>query len=913
MGAETTGSSGIDSQPSSAPPATSLTAWINLIAEGQTDEPERCKANLDALQLAITVDASAPALGLADLSSSDNLLSALIKLVRKFLLDPSASSPARIRATTSALRCVIALTVHGCPELFTRNPRRVHEVSMICLSVLPWVSPPSSSNAPALKTQSSTSSLSHLRRPSAQASAQLQQTGALGFALPSASSSRQSRSREALPNGNSSRSSSTSSSWRAPPVGSSSVVTGTSVPPSPTKATQRAATQEGRTSRGGSAANRSSASELDSEDSSVETRRETRTPGSGDSSRASKYYCLTCLSQLNAKAPRLLFQEWPALFSHSHLGLRPQSVVNVSTMTRPNQALSVRTAAIQLCEAALEQAGKEGLLIAIDDRPQRSAAFTSLASRTGAIVSEIRSCIVSVLAAPHNTESSSTLVLAALKAARALLSSTPNTGYLHRSAAVLTPPVVALCSSTDSATAAAAFSVLSELMNASKQPEAQPDVLPLDSILAQLSHSDRHGTVVRTQAWKALRALLERDIASVRSRTQEITELCSRAMKESPLELERQAAMSALGAILHARIVDDLDTLRGETTILRASEEAISFGIQDRNALVRCAAADCHFPLAAASAGPSSIAMQNWAALVNDSEAAVVAASVRALGVAFDSGFASAALRLEGKTAFTALIAGFEMLSKRVPQGTAIRDAPLDSHISIIKMRASWAFATMCDKTASSLTAADEDVSLQIVPLCITTQALCGAEDRIAANGLRALGALLHLFFLGDDVRADVAQAIEQALQTILRTLRQGHDPKVRWNAGAALERAFGNSSFRGYLLERDDSRQGPSLTQLASDLTDSACSDKIFKVRLASLQALMQLCSNSTLSAPARMRLLQTLGKHRSRFVEAQQDLSTKAEEASFKERQLHVDPCRKAVDSLLVAMDALAIDSNE
>ncbi|CAD6912158.1 unnamed protein product [Tilletia controversa] len=892
-----------------------LDEWIKTLSTLHELPAETCKANLDVLRSCIaneddTAAGSLP-LGLGEFAAGDALLSALVRLIRT-LLQEQAGSQSTIRATTSAIRAVIALIAHGSPVLLRENQRRVHELSSLCLTVFQWVTPTSS-----LRSQSSTSSLSQLRRPISQTSVNLQQTGALAFG---SQVPRQPRSKESG-SGSGSRSSSISS-WRA---STSNGGPNGVVPSSPTKPAAPSFSQV-ESSLLVSPALQRSASELDSEESANESRKGTQTSTSGDPRRASKYYCISCLSHINAREPRLLFQEWPEIFGLPKSALRNRNVVNVLHMTRSEQPLSVRTAAVQLCESALQQAGKEGLMIVIEDRPQRPSAFTSLAVRTGSVVSDIRDCLAAILNAPssgtHTSDNSPNLTMAALKAARALFSATPNVAYKQRSATILTPPVISLCSSTDSATAAAAFSILSELMSASRNDPSVSELLPLDSILAQLSQSDTRLSVVRTQAWKALESLVGRDLSSVSPQTQRIAELCLQSLRQSPADLERQAAISALASLLQSRATHELGALQADnSSALQGALEAMIEGSKDASPLVRCSATDCVLPLAAA--GCAQLARDSLTRLLKDSEAAVCAAACRAIGVAFDAGYAAAALlvgRSEDDTAATrdALMIGFSLLHSGcfdTEQQQKASCAPLRSSAMIVAMRASWAFATMCDRSAEAVSALNPDEATrgELLPLLRAAQDLCTADDRVAANGLRAMGALLRMI----PCRTRSSDSAEQdqvlaALPTLLRALRQGKDPKTRWNAGSALERAFLNFDLVASLLYRDRPG-GLTLAALVDEIATAACSDKMFKVKLTALQALNQLCLAGTSSSSFASRtdsvsvasgIHAAMALQWSKLVATRDDLEVRAESAAFKERQLHVDPCRKAVEALLAAI---------
>ncbi|KAE8211147.1 hypothetical protein CF327_g5059 [Tilletia walkeri] len=891
-------------------PARTADEWIKTLPTLHELPPEICKTSLDALQAQIASEGAsstaAVLLGLEELAAGDALLSGLVRLTRT-LLQGQSGSQGTTRATTSALRAVIALIDHSTPLLLKQNQRKVHELSSLCLAVLQWVTPTAS-----LRSQSSTSSLSQLRRPGSQTSVSLQQTGALAFGAPV---HRPSRSKD-LGSGSGSRSSSISS-WRAPALKAGADAD--AIPPSSPAETAAQSFPQPEATLLKSPALQDSAPEIDSEESTNESRKGGLTSRPGDPSRACKYYCISCLSHINAREPRLLFQEWPELFGQHKSALRNRHVVNVLQMTRTEQALSIRTAAVQLCESALEQAGKEGLLIVIEDRPQRPSAFTSLAVRTGSVVSDIRSCLAAILNASASgsstTDSYSNLTMAALKAARALLSATPNVAYKQQSATVLTPPVVSLCSSTDSATAAAAFSVLSELMNASQSGQSTLELQPLDSILAQLSQSETHLSVVRIQAWKALESLVNRDLSSVSPKTHQIAELCLQSLQQSPSDLERQASISALASLLQSRATQALANMQDDgTSALESSQKAMMTGSGDVSPLVRCSAADCVLPLAAA--GLAQKAHDYLTRLLNDTEAAVCAAACRAVGVAFDSGYATAAL-LRGSPEdndtpiSNALIIGFAVLQsgrfdadrlEKAPQG------PLHSSATIVTMRASWAFATMCDKSAEETNGGDADMDL--MPLLRAAQRLCNSDDRVAANGLRAMGALLSMVPCGLSAPGSAEEnVVRTALRTLSRALRQGKDPKTRWNSGSALERAFSNRTLLDFLLdyERIDTL---TLASLVDEITMAASSDKMFKVKLTALQALNRLCTACTCdgTSPLLARGVHAaLSSQRSRLLATREDLKVRAESAAFKERQLHVDPCRKVVESLLAAIDTV------
>ncbi|KAK0565683.1 hypothetical protein OC861_003630 [Tilletia horrida] len=642
-----------------------------------------------------------------------------------------------------------------------------------------------------------------------------------------------------------------------------------------------------------------------------------RSSSSGDASRACKYYCIACLNQINTKNAKAVFQDWPLLFGQPRGGLTSRSVSNVLDMTRPDQALSVRTAAIHLCEAALEQAGREGLLIVIDDRPQRSSAFISLAARTGAVVSDIRLCIASILTLASTSsslsEGSSSLTLAALKAAKALITSTPNVAYRQRSADILTPPVVSLCSSLDSSTAATAFSVLSELMGASTGNNAAIQAMPVDGILAQLLQSEPHLATVRTQAWKALSSVFEQSVQDTNLHSRQVLELCHQTLKQSPSDLERQAAMSMLPLLLRKE---------ARQTSLSADQSEVfqtvtSLGVKDVNPLVRCSAADCVLPLAASSDVPihRRPAHELLERLLSDSEAAVCAAAARAIGVCFDTGEAVAALQLE-KTdvkdsniaAFIAFATGSRLLrtgrcdeedARKHPSG-----GPLHARAMIVKMRASWSFATMCDKSADQVANAPASATRPLLTeLLRLAIALSKDDDRVAANGLRALGALLRASPSSIDMESypDLRQTQDSGFAVVIDLLQKAKDPKIRWNAGAALERAFSNVG----LLEQICSQKTGAMTiqRLYDDIVGAACGDKMYKVKLASLQALVRIHSSAEqLGGPTNDTVCTLLQEQRPRLRAAKDDLEERAETAPFKERQLHVDPCRKALEALLL-----------
>ncbi|KAK0538038.1 hypothetical protein OC835_001555 [Tilletia horrida] len=588
-----------------------------------------------------------------------------------------------------------------------------------------------------------------------------------------------------------------------------------------------------------------------------------------------------CLSIFQWREPRILFQEWPTLFGQSKSSLRQRSMLNVLSMTRSEQALSVRTAAVQLCESALEQASKAGLMIAIDDRPTRPTAFTSLAVRTGSVVADIRSCVASILTASSSgsniADGSPNLTHAALK--------------------------VSALDVRHSSTAAAAFSVLSELMNASGQAKSSPDIQPLESVLSQLSQSGAHLSVVRIQAWKALQALIDQDLQSVSAETQQISELSLQILQSSSSDLERQAAMSAVASLLQARATQDLSSLmdENEATQLTLNGTLVA-GSSDISPLVRCSAADCILPLAAA--GLQGTAHDILVKLLRDSEAPVSAAAARAIGVAFDAGYASAALLMSADERSSrlaeALTLGFRLLQigtfENAPASKQPREA-LSSQTSIIKMRAAWSFATMCDKCADAVAAAHDGSTtferLDLVPFLQAAEQLCGEDDRLAASGLRALGALLRMVPRHNSGRNSAeAGMIFVSVTTLQRALRHGKDPKTRWNAGAAFERSFENAHFlhrigsdgndSNYSRGSDDT---VSLRAIVNDLTTTIMLDKMFKVKLTALQALTQLCTATALPDLDRgvVTLIRaSLTAQRDTLQQAKVDLDARAEEAA-------------------------------
>ncbi|KAK0558509.1 hypothetical protein OC844_005098 [Tilletia horrida] len=731
--------------------ARTLSEWLESLGalQGSADA-EALKTALDAFQERISTHASS-GLHLDEYAHSDEALSALVRVLRALLQGQSASH-ALTRASTSAVRCIIALIVHGSPALLKQNPRRVHELAGLCLSIFQWVTP-----TPSLRSQSSTSSLGHLP------------------------------------------------------------------------------------------------SEFESEESATEAGKNSRQPRSSE------------------------------------------------------QALSVRTAAVQLCESALEQASKAGLMIAIDDRPTRPTAFTSLAVRTGSVVADIRSCVASILTASSSgsniADGSPNLTHAALKAAKALVSASPNVGFRQRTALIFTPPVVSLCSSNDSSTAAAAFSVLSELMNASGQAKSSPDIQPLESVLSQLSQSGAHLSVVRIQAWKALQALIDQDLQSVSAETQQISELSLQILQSSSSDLERQAAMSAVASLLQARATQDLSSLmdENEATQLTLNGTLVA-GSSDISPLVRCSAADCILPLAAA--GLQGTAHDILVKLLRDSEAPVSAAAARAIGVAFDAGYASAALLMSADERSSrlaeALTLGFRLLQigtfENAPASKQPREA-LSSQTSIIKMRAAWSFATMCDKCADAVAAAHDGSTtferLDLVPFLQAAEQLCGEDDRLAASGLRALGALLRMVPRHNSGRNSAeAGMIFVSVTTLQRALRHGKDPKTRWNAGAAFERSFENAHFLHRIgSDGNDSKNSRgsddtvSLRAIVNDLTTTIMLDKMFKVKLTALQALTQLCTATALPDLDRgvVTLIRaSLTAQRDTLQQAKVDLDARAEEAA-------------------------------
>ncbi|KAK0527597.1 hypothetical protein OC842_004821 [Tilletia horrida] len=705
--------------------ARTLSEWLESLGalQGSADA-EALKTALDAFQERISTHASS-GLHLDEYAHSDEALSALVRVLRALLQGQSASH-ALTRASTSAVRCIIALIVHGSPALLKQNPRRVHELAGL-------------------------------------------------------------------------------------------------------------------------------SSEFESEESATEAGKNSRQPRSSE------------------------------------------------------QALSVRTAAVQLCESALEQASKAGLMIAIDDRPTRPTAFTSLAVRTGSVVADIRSCVASILTASSSgsniADGSPNLTHAALKAAKALVSASPNVGFRQRTALIFTPPVVSLCSSNDSSTAAAAFSVLSELMNASGQAKSSPDIQPLESVLSQLSQSGAHLSVVRIQAWKALQALIDQDLQSVSAETQQISELSLQILQSSSSDLERQAAMSAVASLLQARATQDLSSLmdENEATQLTLNGTLVA-GSSDISPLVRCSAADCILPLAAA--GLQGTAHDILVKLLRDSEAPVSAAAARAIGVAFDAGYASAALLMSADERSSrlaeALTLGFRLLQigtfENAPASKQPREA-LSSQTSIIKMRAAWSFATMCDKCADAVAAAHDGSTtferLDLVPFLQAAEQLCGEDDRLAASGLRALGALLRMVPRHNSGRNSAeAGMIFVSVTTLQRALRHGKDPKTRWNAGAAFERSFENAHFLHRIgSDGNDSKNSRgsddtvSLRAIVNDLTTTIMLDKMFKVKLTALQALTQLCTATALPDLDRgvVTLIRaSLTAQRDTLQQAKVDLDARAEEAA-------------------------------
>ncbi|KAN0059971.1 hypothetical protein ACQY0O_007944 [Thecaphora frezii] len=211
------------------------------------------------------------------------------------------------------------------------------------------------------------------------------------------------------------------------------------------------------------------------------------------------------------------------------------------------------------------------------------------------------------------------------------------------------------------------------------------------------------------------------------------------------------------------------------------------------------------------------------------------------------------------------------------------------------------------------------------IALARTVLGLPRDDAAVAVGLLRAGGCLLALqgcssagqMKIDEDAERLTLELLDM-ICSVLEPMRNGatstskppssaRSPKVRWNAANALERAVKNRRLIQWLCNTHDD----GLTRMLRALGDGlGC--KIFKVKIASAEALLSLRGGSTggidatavadeqddLLSPLRSEDVATV---RTRIGAASERLEEEIERAAFKEASLYAQECRRLLDRLV------------
>lgn len=542
------------------------------------------------------------------------------------------------------------------------------------------------------------------------------------------------------------------------------------------------------------------------------------------------------------------------------------------------------------------------------------SAFTPLSVRITNSILQVRSLIARLLEravypaavnvpvrGESNTTSTPTQMLEALlKLARTMISATGSARLRRSHADMFQGSALKLSSHQDPGIAIAALNLLSTLsppptqitQSSSHHHRGGASLAAVDGLLRQLSDS-RLGSDLLIQAWTALADSIRNDRTLLHTHMQAITRRLQVHIRAADLLL-RQTCVSCI-AVLCSIQDQEAATLSKESvdefTVLMAE------AAKDTAALVRAETLQALPTLARLQSSCSRPLQQTQAGrllseLLRDREATVRAAALRGVGTLLvpqdDAETGEASADVAGTTSSEAQAMAIEALKG----GSS---PPLEHSSLLVRLRASWVLANVCQALSSAAHAKSLDSSLWRSMLELANQAMQD-DERVRTNALRAVGFLLAVssrtWLDSDDA------PVQTSMERLFADLDVTPSPKTKWNAVNALSTALTNEVTRAWLVQQD-------LAFRVTRSLSSQLASRTFKVKLAAIQAMLRLRTQEELGGRKSWDAALAAAKA------CQSSIDGQVKEATFREARLHGDKCRSGLDELVQHLENLeAVD---
>lgn len=679
-------------------------------------------------------------------------------------------------------------------------------------------------------------------------------------------------------------------------------------------------------------------------------------------SRTVRQNAISCLAGLNEVLPAQLFSHWPKMLSRP-----PPSVLRASAPfhTAPHSepilsviwtdpVLSVRLGVCHLLESMFKQARARGFLqIGVVEQQYGGigSRFTSLSARMGSLIAEIRSFIVDFLevaagASPsirpalrgERSSPPATLVEAMLRATSSLITATRLAKLKKSHADVLRDPILRLTSHSEAAIAIAAYNALSNLTKASNDAtnnsQARPTSLAIigptvtantdlvnpggssaaiSGLLGRLGE-DSSDTGVLAEAWHALLAFVQQKSEAVVMHQDWLRQRISEHLTSDDQSL-RHACVTFLVHIAR-------ETSSSEGAPAQDVLHLLTTAAEDVSPLVRTEVLQALPSLMASEPDNNQIRglLNN---LIKDSEGAVRAAAIRAVGLllvpAGDIEEGQAANPLPPATVIPYAVRSLGLETDDKSKDTAVALSPLTDTVLLVRLRASWTLGNLCQaiKALPSPSASPSSPHLLRALLTASTKLLFD-DERIAVNALRSTGLVLSVVdanwtHIEESAAPWQRVHLEGALRGVLQAVRAAKNPKTKWNGLNALQAALSNGVFSRWLASNSISTSTSCVGTGKGDLHAEVMrllaehlAHKTFKVKLAAIGCLLLLV---TLPLPSTPPGLETTV---SSSDSAPASAGTNCIAATAAADEKEGETLRAAVEGALQRLDAEVAEGN-
>lgn len=501
-----------------------------------------------------------------------------------------------------------------------------------------------------------------------------------------------------------------------------------------------------------------------------------------------------------------------------------------------------------------------------------------------------------------------------LRLSKALIVATSNVRYRQPHADVLRGPALRLSTHTDAAVAIAACNVLSVVAKTATAASAtryrrcgvtsggqlliEEDLAnqaAIDNIIIRLDDVALDPESV-VQAWEALSTLLSNDPASFGEHREVLLEILRKHVSTSA-QVQRQACQAFLATQLSLSLGSaQFGSCR--TAFL----EVLESGATDQSPLVR---AETVQPLTAflslelemtnietAEHFASLSALQLLTKLIHDEQATVQAAAVRAVGVLLVSPHRNT----QGK-------ALCKCASRIVSYAIGHLAGCVENPALIVQLRLSWSVGNLCQILAESVTsekaaAPDQERAIlnesRWLSLLALTSSMIAQDERVRVNAVRGCGLLLSAA-RGEWLEAHASLATDSLSKT-MEASHRAQNPKLRWNGANAVATAFSSGDLRSWTTRVfSPSSPAASLASRVYDCLSKELASKIFKVKLAAIQGMLQAKIVDEVGGQTMLKEVVL-----PRVLSAQRMIQGEINEASFREAQLHGEACKNGLHKL-------------